>query len=39
MRFLAPHERKTAVEYWAQLQASLDNQITQRLGEKEEEAA
>jgi hypothetical protein len=30
-RFLAPHERKTAEAYWAQIQASIDNQINQRL--------
>jgi hypothetical protein len=35
VRFLAPHERKTAVEYWAQLHAGIDNQISQRLGEAE----
>jgi tetratricopeptide (TPR) repeat protein len=33
--FLAPGRRQTAVEYWAQIQASLDNQITQRLGKTE----
>jgi hypothetical protein len=36
VRFLAPHERKTAVEYWAQIQASLDNQINQRLDKTEQ---
>jgi hypothetical protein len=35
-RFLAPHERKTAVQYWAQVQASLDNQINQRLDKTEQ---
>jgi hypothetical protein len=35
LRFLAPHERKTAVEYWSQIQASIDNQILQRLGKPE----
>jgi hypothetical protein len=42
LRFLAPHERKTAVSYWAQIEASIDRQITERLGEAErtdEEAA
>jgi hypothetical protein len=34
--FLAPGRRQTAVEYWGQIQASIDNQITQRLGEAEQ---
>jgi hypothetical protein len=36
VRFLAPHERKTGVQYWAQIQASIDNQITQRLDKTEQ---
>jgi hypothetical protein len=41
VRFLAPHERKTAVEYWAQIQDSIDGQIIQRAGgtERTTEAA
>jgi hypothetical protein len=35
LRFLAPHERKTGVQYWAQIQASLSNQIGQHLGKPE----
>jgi hypothetical protein len=35
-RFLAPHERKSAVQYWAQIQASIDNQINQRLDKTEQ---
>jgi hypothetical protein len=35
-RFLAPHERKTAEAYWAQVQASIDNQINQRLDKTEQ---
>jgi hypothetical protein len=30
--FLAPGRRQTAAEYWAQIQASIDGQITQRAG-------
>jgi hypothetical protein len=30
LRFRAPNERKSALSYWAQLHAGLDNQITQR---------
>jgi hypothetical protein len=34
--FLAPGRRQTAVEYWAQIQASIDNQINQRLDKTEQ---
>jgi hypothetical protein len=34
--FLEPGRRQTAVEYWAKIQASLHNQITQRLGEADQ---
>jgi hypothetical protein len=36
IRFLAPHERKTADAYWAQVRASIDNQINQRLDKTEQ---
>jgi hypothetical protein len=36
--FLAPGRRQTAVEYWRAIEPSLNNQITQRLGEKREAA-
>jgi hypothetical protein len=32
MSFLAPHERKTAVQYWKQIRTSIDRQIAQHLG-------
>jgi hypothetical protein len=34
--FLAPGRRQTAVEYWGQIQASIDNQINQRLDKTEQ---
>jgi hypothetical protein len=34
--FLAPGRRQTAVEYWAKIQASIDNQINQRLDKTEQ---
>jgi hypothetical protein len=36
--FLAPGRRQTAVEYWATIESSINNAITQRLGEKREAA-
>jgi hypothetical protein len=35
VRFLAPHERKTGVQYWTAIELSLQNQIAQRLGKTE----
>jgi hypothetical protein len=38
--FLPPGRRQTATDYWSKIQASIDGQITQRLGEqKDSEAA
>jgi hypothetical protein len=34
LEFLEPGRRQTAGEYWAKIQASIGNQITQRLGEQ-----
>jgi hypothetical protein len=33
LRFLAPHERRTAVEYWRAIEVSLNNSIRQHTGE------
>jgi hypothetical protein len=33
--FLAPGARRTAIEHWTRMRASIDNQITARLGEGE----
>jgi DNA repair exonuclease SbcCD ATPase subunit len=35
MQFLPPHQRKTAISYWAAIEPSLQNAIRQRLGEAE----
>jgi hypothetical protein len=35
VRFLAPHERKTGVQYWTAIELSLQNQIAQHLGKPE----
>jgi hypothetical protein len=34
--FLAPGARRTAIEHWTRMRASIDGQITQRLGEAEQ---
>jgi hypothetical protein len=35
LQFLAPHERKTAVEYWDAVEPALQNAIRQHAGEGE----